>query len=81
MKGTSVRPELEEVVSRIAVEYIEMPDLRLTAAQVRRLWNLSADVCDRALAALVARGFLVQIRTGAFMRRSSDARLSLRHAS
>jgi hypothetical protein len=71
----------EEVVSRIAVEYIEMPDLKLTAVQARRLWNLPAEACDRALAALVERGFLVQTRTGAFLRRSSDARLSLLPAS
>lgn len=28
------------VVKRIRVEYVEMPDLRLSPSQARRLWNL-----------------------------------------
>jgi hypothetical protein len=67
------RLEHDEAVTRIAMEYIEMPDLKLTASQARRLWNIPADVCDRALAALVARGFLMQTRAGAFLRRASTA--------
>ncbi len=67
------RPEHDEAVTRIAMEYIEMPDLKLTALQARRLWNIPAEVCDAALTALVARGFLVQTRTGAFLRRSATA--------
>jgi len=50
----------EEIIMRIAVDYIEMPDLKVTARQARRLWNVPAEACDRALAALVERGFLVQ---------------------
>jgi hypothetical protein len=74
--------DYEQAITRIAVEYIEMPDLKLTASQARRLWNIPADVCDRALASLVARGFLMQTRTGAFLRRSSGAaRLPLPQAS
>jgi len=65
------RPEHDDAVTRIAMEYIEMLDLKLTAIQARRLWNIPADICDAALAALVARGFLVQTRTGAFLRRSA----------
>jgi hypothetical protein len=68
-------------ITRIAVEYIEMPDLKLTAVQARRLWNIPGDVCDRALAALVARGFLVQTRTGAFLRRASGSAVALPQAS
>lgn len=73
--------ECNEAMTRIAMEYIEMPDMKLTAAQARRLWNIPAEVCDRALAALVARGFLVQTRTGAFLRRSSGSALALSQAS
>jgi len=71
----------EEAISRIAVEYIEMPDLKLTATQARRLWNIPADVCDRALASLVERGFLMQTRAGAFLRRASGAAMPLSRAS
>ena len=67
----------DEAMSRIAVEYIEMPDLKLTATQARRLWNIPADVCDRALAALVERGFLMQTHAGAFLRRASGAPLPM----
>jgi hypothetical protein len=35
-----------------------MPCLRLTAAQAQRLFGLSADVCERILAGLVADGRL-----------------------
>lgn len=56
--------------SRIQTEYIEMPDLKLTPAQVRRLCGLRADVCDAALRLLLANGFLLQTATGALLRRS-----------
>ena len=62
----------EEAVLRIAVDYIEMPDLIVTARQATRLWNLPAETCERALRALVERGFLAQTRAGAFLRRSSS---------
>lgn len=44
--------------TRSQTEYIEMPDLKLTRAQVRRLCGLRADVCDAAVGVLVANGFL-----------------------
>ena len=73
--------EHEEIITRIAVDYIEMPDLKLTARQARRLWNVPAEACDRALAALVERGFLVQTRAGAFLRRTSGLAIPLSQAS
>jgi len=63
----------EEIIMRIAMDYIEMPDLKVTARQARRLWNVPAEACDRAPAALVERGFLVQSRTGTFLRRATGA--------
>ncbi len=61
--------ELEQVLVRIQMEYEEMPDLKLTARQVRRLWSLDQDICDAALAALVNAKFLWQTRDGAYLRR------------
>lgn len=75
------RNDQEEAILRIAMEYLEMPDLKLTLTQAGRLWNIPADVCDRALAALVGRGFLVRTRHGAYLRRGADAPPLLRHAS
>ncbi len=72
---------LEAAALRLAMEYLEMPDLKLTSAQARRLCGLPADLCDRAMAALVARGFLVQTTAGAFLRRASGAPMRLPHAS
>ncbi len=71
----------EEAIMRIAVDFIEMPDLIVTAAQARRLWNLPAESCDRALAALVDRGFLAKTRGGAFLRRTSGGPVVLPKAS
>jgi hypothetical protein len=57
-----------EILSQIQMEYAEMPDLKLTGAQARRLWNLSHESCDAALASLVRSGFLYQARDGSFLR-------------
>ena len=59
---------VEDVLQRIQGEYVEMPGLRLTAAQAQRLWGLQRDVCDALLGALVDAKFLAQTRDGAFIR-------------
>jgi len=65
-------PELnratDEVLSRVQGEFLEMPGLRLTEPQARRLWGLDAASCEALLAALVDAKFLFQTRDGAFMR-------------
>ena len=64
-------PELRNALLRIQTEYVEMPDLKLTARQAQRLWNLSHDVWESALAVLLGKEFLVETRDGAYVRRSS----------
>jgi hypothetical protein len=59
---------IDEVLQRIQGEYIEMPGLRLTAAQAQRLWGLERDLCDALLGALVDAKFLAQTRDGVFIR-------------
>jgi hypothetical protein len=54
---------------RIQIEYIEMPDLKLTLAQLRRLCALPPDVCEAAVADLVRSGFLWKTGEGTFLRR------------
>ena len=61
-------PEVRNALLRIQTEYVEMPDLKLTARQAQRLWNLSHDVWETALAVLIRRQFLVQTRDGAYVR-------------
>ncbi len=55
---------------QIRMEYLEMPDLKLTVQQARRLFALPAELCEPALEALVIAGFLSRTRDGAFLRRS-----------
>lgn len=62
------RTDVREALTRIQMEYTEMPEMKLTLLQVRRLMNLPLDACEAALAALVQSGFLMQSRTGAFLR-------------
>jgi hypothetical protein len=59
---------ISEVLQRIQGEFVEMPDLHLTAAQAQRLWGLERDVCDALLGALVDAKFLAQTRDGSFIR-------------
>jgi hypothetical protein len=42
----------------IQAEYREMPGLRLTKPQVRRLWGLDPQTCDRVLDVLVTSAVL-----------------------
>jgi hypothetical protein len=53
---------IDDVLQRIQGEFVEMPGLRLTAAQAQRLWGLERDVCDALLGALVDAKFLAQTR-------------------
>lgn len=59
-----------DALTRIKVEYGEMPGLKLTATQVRRLCDLPLDECERALKVLVELQFLAQSRDGAFILRA-----------
>ena len=57
----------DEVLRRVRGEFLEMPGMRLTEAQARRLWGLDAASCHALLAALVDAKFLFRTRDGAFM--------------
>ncbi|MEO8522295.1 MAG: hypothetical protein ABI603_13080 [Acidobacteriota bacterium] len=59
---------IEQMLQRIQGEFVEMPGLRLTAPQARRLWGLDQEVCGGLLRALVDAGFLLQTRDGAYVR-------------
>jgi len=59
---------IDDVLQRIQGEFVEMPGLRLTAAQAQRLWGLERDLCSSLLSSLVDARFLEQTRDGAFVR-------------
>jgi hypothetical protein len=61
-------PAIDDVLRRVQGEYLEMPGLRLTEPQARRLWGLDAASCEALLGALVDAKFLFRTRDGAFMR-------------
>jgi hypothetical protein len=60
--------QVDEAIQLIRMEYAELPGLRLTAWQAQRLWNLSDQLCDEALAWLVRAGFLVRTADGSYVR-------------
>jgi hypothetical protein len=57
-----------DLVCRVQSEFLEMPGLRLTEAQVRRLSGLDPSYCTAVLTALVDAGFLARTKDGFFMR-------------
>jgi hypothetical protein len=59
---------IDAALRRVQGEYLEMPGLRLTAAQAQRLWGLDRESCNALLGALVDTKFLYRTRDGAFMR-------------
>lgn len=73
---------IDDVLQRIQGEYVEMPGLRLTAAQAQRLWGLDRSVCEQLLNALVNANFLSQTRDGSFVRTNgSTGRTASRSAA
>ena len=58
----------EELLSRIGVEYHDMPGLRLTLAQAQRLFGLREDICVRVLNELVQAETLHLNANGAYAR-------------
>ena len=41
-----IRGATDDVLRRVQGEFLEMPGLRLTQAQARRLWGLEASACE-----------------------------------
>jgi hypothetical protein len=64
----ALAPTIEDVFRRVQGEFLEMPGLRLTEAQARRLWGMETELCAALLGELVDAKFLFRTRDGAFMR-------------
>jgi len=52
---------------RAEAEYMEMPGLKLTAAQASRLWHLDVAASMRLLESMVDAGVLYRTRDGAYL--------------
>ena len=63
---------MQDVEMLIRMEYLEMPDLRLTACELRRFLSIPEDVCEAALESLVDNGFLAHTPTGEFVLSASS---------
>jgi len=57
-----------QLLHRIKAEYMEMPGLRLTAAQAGRLWGLDSAACRELLERLITERFLQQRIDGTYAR-------------
>jgi hypothetical protein len=63
--------ELSAALTMIQMDYLEMPGLRLTAEQGRRLWALPLELGRAALDTLVASGFLARTDDGQYLHRGT----------
>ena len=58
---TADQSSVQDWMRLIRAEYLEMPGLHLTKAQIQRLWRLESPMCDSLLDALVAAEFLRKV--------------------
>ena len=65
--------EWSTTIQRVRAEFTEMPGLRLTLAQARRLFALRTDICERVLNTLAAAGVVVRAPDGRYSRRDAAA--------
>jgi len=56
----------------IRARYLLIPGLRLTQAQVQRLWSLDTVTCEALLDALIDIRFLRRTDEGAYVRERAD---------
>ena len=61
---------MRRTIERIQAEFAEMPGLRLTVDQVRRLCGVDQLTCTAVLDALVDASFLTRKSDGTYARRS-----------
>ena len=66
---------IHRALEQVRAEFLEMPDLRLTAGQVARLCGLEPAVCKAVLDALVDARFL-RIGAAGTYARLTDGRIS-----
>lgn len=65
---TAEQSTVHDWLRLIQAEYLELPGLNLTKAQIQRLWNLEPPLCDTLVDALVAAEFLRKTHREAYVR-------------
>jgi hypothetical protein len=68
MTATGDRGPIDAAIDRIQSEYREMPGLRLTLDQMRRLWVLDRQTCQALVEKLVDARFLATTPDGRYVR-------------
>jgi Fic family protein len=58
---------VENIVSRVRGEFIEMPGPKLTLVQAQRLWGIDRETCEAVFEELTQSRFLVRTRDGALV--------------
>jgi hypothetical protein len=66
-------PPYRQAFDRIRAEYVEMPGMRLTPAQVQRLSGVELSICTLVLDDLVRAQFLHLGTDGSYARRTADS--------
>ena len=61
---------LADWIRLIRSEFDEMPGLVLTCPQIRRMWGIDCDACNRVMTHLVLSGMLVRRSDGSYARPS-----------
>jgi hypothetical protein len=78
LESPTLKFPMTELLVRIRAEYVEMPGLKLTTPQARRLWGLDGATCD---AALVNAKFLSRRREDLFAMATPRAEQTPRRGS
>ena len=68
MNESLITASNDQIICRIRAEYLEMPGLRLTPAQVERLWGLDERTCLQVLELLTKDRFLDRRDNGTYAR-------------
>jgi hypothetical protein len=61
-------PQVADIARLIEAEFRDMPGMRLTESQIRRLWNLPREVCETVLDQMCHAGQLTRDETGQYFR-------------
>jgi hypothetical protein len=77
----TVSYDFDQALQRARADFLEMPGLRVTSAQARRLWMLDPNTCATVLSSLVASGFLSPSGNDAFVVRSNEPPVGRRDAA
>ena len=64
----TVHTKVNDWLQIIRGEYLEIPDLALTRAEIQRMWSLDDMTCDALLGALVQAQFLRFTRSKRYIR-------------